>query len=144
MTQASLFEGGIRTPGILEWPAVIKQHRETWRPAYVSDYLPTVLELLGVEHPNPTWYKDGESLMPLVMNNDFAADGVTVGSSWERNTSLVFQLGNQAAFFSPNGTYKIVANPEAGQCKMEKSTYLDSKTLHSPYLFNIDEDPTET
>ena len=27
------YEGGIRVPGILEWPAVIKQHSETWHPA---------------------------------------------------------------------------------------------------------------
>ena len=34
-------------PGILEWPAVIKENRETYYPAYVSDYLPTVLDVLG-------------------------------------------------------------------------------------------------
>lgn len=38
--KASLYEGGIRVPGILEWPAKIKKNSQTWHPAYVSDYLP--------------------------------------------------------------------------------------------------------
>jgi arylsulfatase A-like enzyme len=45
--KASLYEGGIRVPGILEWPAAIKENRQTTYPAYVSDYLPTVLDVLG-------------------------------------------------------------------------------------------------
>jgi arylsulfatase A-like enzyme len=53
--KASLYEGGIREPGILEWPAKIKKNAQTWHPAYVSDYLPTLLELLGLTHPNPDW-----------------------------------------------------------------------------------------
>ena len=32
--KGSLYEGGIREPGILQWPAVIKRHAETWHPAY--------------------------------------------------------------------------------------------------------------
>lgn len=34
-------------PGLLEWPAAIAQNRETLFPAYVADYLPTILDLLG-------------------------------------------------------------------------------------------------
>lgn len=60
--------------------------------------------------------------MPLVMNNDFAADGVTVGGTWTRQTPLVFQLGEQNAHISANGTYKIIQKPSAGQCPEEKST----------------------
>ena len=69
--KASLFEGGIRMPGILEWPAMIKSHRETFFPAYVSDYLPTFLDAIGMAHPNPTWYADGISLMPLLTKVSF-------------------------------------------------------------------------
>jgi len=60
--------------------------------------------------------------MPLVMNNDFAADGLTVGGTWTRQTPLVFQLGEQNAHISANGTYKIIQKPSAGQCPEEKST----------------------
>ena len=64
--KASVFEGGIRTPGMLEWPAKISQNRETWMPACTTDYLPTVMDVLGVTHPHPTWATDGMSLMPLI------------------------------------------------------------------------------
>ena len=32
----------------------------------MSDYLPTVLELLGVPHEHPDWVADGMSLLPLI------------------------------------------------------------------------------
>ena len=54
--KGSLYEGGIRVPGLLEWPAVVRRNAVTWHPAYVADFLPTVLELLGVAHPHPDWY----------------------------------------------------------------------------------------
>ena len=139
--KASLYEGGIRVPGIVEWPARITRHRETWVPAYVSDYLPTLLEVFGQSHPNPSWAADGESLLPLVDATDFALDGVTVGQGYARNTSLVFQLGSQQAIIAPNGTYKIVQKPVAGQCKMEPRLYKDKGQA---LLFNLDTDPTET
>ena len=34
--------------------------------AYVSDYLPTFLDAVGMQHPKPDWPSDGISLMPLL------------------------------------------------------------------------------
>jgi len=48
----ALYEGGVRVPGILEWPARIKKPRTTDFPAVTSDYLPTVFEVLGLPLPN--------------------------------------------------------------------------------------------
>ena len=42
--QASLFEGGIRVPGLLEWPQGVPERWETHTPVGVYDYLPTALE----------------------------------------------------------------------------------------------------
>ena len=36
--KASLYEGGIREPGILEWPMMIKSNRQTEFPAYVQKF----------------------------------------------------------------------------------------------------------
>jgi arylsulfatase A-like enzyme len=49
--KGSIFDGGVRVPGMLEWPAMIHHHRETWLPMTVFDYLPTVLDVLGLERP---------------------------------------------------------------------------------------------
>jgi len=63
--KGSLYEGGIRVPGILEWPAMVKPGRVTRAAAVTSDYFPTILELLKlpVPHDNPL---DGLSLVPVI------------------------------------------------------------------------------
>jgi len=61
-----LTEGGIRVPGILEYPALIKTNVVTNYPAATMDYLPTFMDALGISHPHPSWPLDGTSLMPLI------------------------------------------------------------------------------
>lgn len=62
--KGSVFEGGIRVPGIIEWPAVI-QPRVTSYPACVMDLFPTMADIVGL--PDSTMVKplDGLSLKPL-------------------------------------------------------------------------------
>ena len=43
----SLYEGGVRVPGLLVWPDKIKQGRVELAPAVTSDYLPTIMECGG-------------------------------------------------------------------------------------------------
>jgi arylsulfatase A-like enzyme len=64
--KGSLYEGGIRVPTVIEWPAVIKRHRVSDIPAVTSDILPTVLDIVGLEHPDPARPLDGISLKPLI------------------------------------------------------------------------------
>ena len=63
-----LTEGGIRVPGLVEWPALIKgpPGRAVHWPAATFDYLPTVLGALGVESDNKGWPLDGIDLRPLL------------------------------------------------------------------------------
>ena len=49
----SLHEGGIRVPGLIEWPARIKPGTATDYPAVTSDYLPTLLDILASRCPTP-------------------------------------------------------------------------------------------
>lgn len=62
----SLFEGGIRVPGILEWPAKIRQAAGTCVPCSTLDYFPTVLGALGFEEQDAPEPRDGVNLMPLI------------------------------------------------------------------------------
>ncbi len=63
--KGTIFEGGLRVPGIIRWPAGIKQPRVTAFPASVLDMLPTILDLTGLSHPDPDRPLDGISLRPL-------------------------------------------------------------------------------
>ncbi len=62
--KSEMWEGGLRVPGIIEWPARIKP-AVTDVPAGVVDIFPTIVDLLQIrcEHPVPL---DGISLLPLI------------------------------------------------------------------------------
>lgn len=62
--KGQLYEGGLRVPGILEWPAVISRPRTTQVNAVTSDMLPTICDLLGLALPRRPL--DGISLKPLL------------------------------------------------------------------------------
>jgi len=64
--KGSLWEGGIRVPTIIEWPAVIDEPRVSTVPSGTVDIFPTVLELANVQSPDPDRPLDGRSLAPLI------------------------------------------------------------------------------
>lgn len=64
--KGELWEGGIRVPGIIEWPARIKKPFATSVPACTSDIYPTVVEILKLDVPNKTQPVDGVSLVALL------------------------------------------------------------------------------
>ncbi len=69
------FAGGIRVPFLLSWPAGLSrkgQVRHQYQ--YVTDLLPTLLDLIGVEHPHlrhnlPTKEIDGHSFAPVARDD---------------------------------------------------------------------------
>ena len=63
--KSDLWEGGIRVPGIIEWPARITSPRVSDVPVVTSDIYPTLLQLAGVEIENQPPV-DGISLVPLI------------------------------------------------------------------------------
>jgi arylsulfatase A-like enzyme len=63
--KGQVYEGGLRVPGLLEWPDRIPAHRATGVPCVTSDIYPTLLEIVGVAMPNQPPL-DGISLVPLI------------------------------------------------------------------------------
>lgn len=60
-----VYEGGLRVPAILEWPAVIREPGATPVRCSTVDIFPTVLELAGIA-PDDLPVLDGISLVPLL------------------------------------------------------------------------------
>ena len=83
--KGSLLEGGIRVPGIIEWPAVIKKNRITHVPANTVDIYPTVLDLAGVKLPGHQPVLDGVSLAKLLRGEKF--DRGNAFGFWNYKTS---------------------------------------------------------
>jgi arylsulfatase A-like enzyme len=113
--KGSVFEGGLRVPGIIEWPAVI-QPRVTSYPACVTDLFPTVADILGL--PDSVMIKpvDGISLKPLFSRE--------LG---ERKHPLGFRYQSKRALIDDR--YKILTDNLAGG-KFQ--------------LFDLQADPKET
>lgn len=82
----SLYEGGVRVSGILEWPARVKAGTQTEFPAVTSDYLPTILDELKVEYTGQRPL-DGISLLPVL-----------AGTQTERAQSIGFESQGQLAW----------------------------------------------
>jgi len=63
--KGSIYEGGLRVPAIIEWPARIRKPRITEVPANTVDIYPTLLEIAGAKTKTQPPL-DGISLSPLI------------------------------------------------------------------------------
>ena len=79
--KASIFEGGIRVPGIMHAPGLIQRHINVTTPTFTGDFLPTILALLGVKTDNPTWIMDGMNLLEII-RHPTGPRGKPIPMSW--------------------------------------------------------------
>jgi arylsulfatase A-like enzyme len=93
------YEGGLRVPALLEWPAGIEQPFATDFPAVTSDYFPTALDAAGIPLPTDREY-DGTSLLPLIE-----------GKITERPAAIGFHCNGMQAW--TEARYKIVRTLKA-------------------------------
>ncbi len=63
--KGNLWEGGIRVPSIIEWPARIKKPETSDVPCGTIDIYPTVLQIVGAKVSRQP-HLDGVSLLPLI------------------------------------------------------------------------------
>jgi len=82
----SLFEGGIRVPGIISWPGHLPEGEVRDQLVHACDWLPTLAELSGVELLQPEI--DGQSIVPVICSNTAPSPHAVVhwgggkGSQW--------------------------------------------------------------
>lgn len=103
--KGAVYEGGLRVPGIIEWPAGI-QPRVTQHPACVMDLFPTIADLVGLPADSFIQPLDGVSLKPL-----FA------GETGPRAKPIPFRYGKKVALTDnhlkilnnnfPDGPYEL-------------------------------------
>lgn len=77
--QGWLCEGGLRVPGIIAWPSMIREPRRTAMPASTTDIFTTLLARLGLEHQNPNRPLDGLDLTPLILEDSMSQRPPPIG-----------------------------------------------------------------
>ncbi len=90
----SLYEGGVRVPGLMSWPSGIKKHILTDIPFSTLDYFPTIMDIVGFSDTGLVKPIDGISMVPFLK-----------GEMKERPVPIGFESKNQQAFM--NNRYKI-------------------------------------
>ena len=110
----SLYEGGIRVPGIMEWEGRIQPGTKVDVPCFTSDYFPTIANILGVDLKKNHRPYDGIDILPIAQ-----------GKVEERDKALAFDFQKQAALM--NNEYKIYSADEGQHFE----------------LYNISNDPQE-
>lgn len=66
--KGDVYEGGLRVPAIIEWPALIRQPRTSTVPCVTSDIFATLLDLTGSASLDPKRPIDGISLRSLIVD----------------------------------------------------------------------------
>jgi arylsulfatase A-like enzyme len=113
--KGSLWEGGIRVPGIIEWPSMIKP-RITEYPASTMDIFPTIASILNLEEDAMGKPVDGSDLSPLFDRK-----------LKNREKPIPFRYNGKGAWI--DNDYKLVA------------TNIEQETFE---LYNLAKDPKET
>nr|WP_321405765.1 sulfatase [uncultured Carboxylicivirga sp.] len=71
--KGSTYEGGLRVPGIISWPACIQGNRNEQTPISTLDILPTIFAITGVKLPDDH-FTDGRDIRPLLMPDQYKED----------------------------------------------------------------------
>lgn len=131
--KGTLWEGGLRVPGIVEWPSRITKPFASEMPGCTSDIYPTILEATGVEAKNQILPLDGTSLLPLFDRNTESRTKPIAFSANARSPQ------SHAALL--DWPYKLHTNPGTGRGGKDKK---DDATLASTLLYDVSKDPKET
>ncbi|MFT7680264.1 MAG: arylsulfatase A-like enzyme [Planctomycetota bacterium] len=97
-----LYEGGVRVPAILEWPAGLAGGERTELCGVTSDILPTLLPMLDMPYPSERPL-DGVDLLPMLQS----------GST--KRPPIAFESHSKWSYVA--GTHKIIYQGKAAEAK---------------------------
>ena len=108
--KGTLYEGGIRVPGLIEWPAVITHNRVTEFPVVSSDLLPTLSDIVGFNVSSTGRIMDGVSVLPMIRNEQETRNSTI---KWAFKVPANFSKSYNAAIM--NDRYKLYASYDQGR-----------------------------
>ncbi len=107
--KGAVYEGGIRVPFFVRWPAKLRPAKVDQIAAHI-DVLPTLLEAAGIDRPAGLKL-DGVSLMPLLVGDNDDWPERTLYVQWQRgNTPPLY-----GSFAAISEQFKLVQNRTLGK-----------------------------
>jgi arylsulfatase A-like enzyme len=107
--KGTLWEGGVRVPWAMRWPAKIKPGAVIDDPIISMDILPTVVEMSGSD-VSQNWKLDGRSFLPLITGEKKALPTRTL--HWR-------QHGSKGSIALREGKWKLIHNRKEANAKPE-------------------------
>ena len=132
-SKGTLWEGGLRVPGLVEWPARIAKPFVSETPCSTLDIYPTVLAATGAVAQHQIQPLDGLSLLPVF---DRESESRTKAIPFWNHAGK--QPGHAALLDWP---YKLHTNAKTG--RDNKATNGD-ETIPAVQLYDVSKDPKET
>jgi arylsulfatase A-like enzyme len=116
----SLFEGGIRLPGMIAWPGHLPEGETRGQVVHSCDWMPTVAELCGVKMLNADI--DGRSIVPVIRSSDAPSPHDVL--HWHVGG------GKQAQWAVRQGDWKLIGNvlvsPDPNLAADDKQLFLSN------------------
>ena len=137
--KGTTFEGGVRVPMIVRYPALVPEGSVCKRPAMTIDVLPTIVELTGGEMPERMI--DGRSLVPLLAGSKTATDPHEAIFFWYRKDELQAMRMDRWKLHFPHEYRSLEGRPGGNNGRPTKYNYGMSIGLE---LFDLEADPGET
>lgn len=119
----SYFEGGIRVPAIISWPAKLPQNVERDQMSVNTDWFPTILDFCKIEYEENDF--EGKSIVKVISGNEASPHDVIC---WHRRNDY---------WAVRKGDWKLLKNPVDPS---GKAPIADSDSL---FLTNVAEYPDE-
>ena len=122
-----LYEGGIRVPMIVKWPAKIKPGSKSEVQLTGTDHYPTILQMAGLA-VQPEHHRDGKSYLPALKGENYQRSPMFWHSSLGRPT----QTGDTRSSAVIDGDWKLI-----------QWYSLEDESIERVELFNLASDPGE-
>lgn len=122
-----LYDGGIRVPMIVKWPAKVEAGSVSPVQVTGTDHYPSLLEMAGVPL-NPKLHSDGRSYWPALQGENYVRDPMFWHSSLGRPT----QTGDTRSSAVISGDWKLI-----------QWYSLEDESIERSELFNLAKDPGE-
>jgi len=135
--KSSLYEGGIREPGIVRWPKVIAKGQTITNPVHAVDVLPTLCEVVGILPPQDR-ILDGCSWLPLLKNQKFQRGKPLFWYFYKSSPCAVLRSGDWVMTADPKKENKF--RSKSHMFDKDDLHYIKNTELGQFALYNIEKD----